>query len=95
MNKIAVIGAQTNTGREILSFLDEGGYKAADVIALEPRTPLGTQISYSEDEDIDVLNLDDYDFSGVDVAVFAGTEEISKHYIPRALAKGEIGRAHV
>ena len=87
MSKIAIIGAQCNTGREVLSFLDENGFKAADIVAVEPKTPLGTQISYSEDEDLDVLNLDDYDFSGVDVAIFASSEEISKHYIPRALAK--------
>lgn len=87
MTKIAIAGVQGNIGREILSFLDENGYKAADIVALEPKAPLGTQVSYSEDEDLDVFNLDDYDFSGVDVAVFATSEAVSKHYIPRALAK--------
>ncbi len=87
MTKIAVAGVQENIGREILSFLDENGYKAADIIALEPKAPLGTQVSYSEDEDLDVFNLDDFDFSGVDVAVFATTEAVSKHYIPKAISK--------
>ena len=87
MTKIAVAGVQENIGREILSFLDENGYKAADIVALEPKAPLGTQVSYSEDEDLDVFNLDDYDFNGVDVAIFATSEPISKHYIPKALAK--------
>ena len=87
MTKIAIVGVQENIGREILSFLDENGYKATDIVALEPKAPLGTQVSYSEDEDLDVFNLDDYDFSDVDVAVFATTEVISKHYIPKALAK--------
>lgn len=87
MVKIAIAGVQENVGREILSFLDENGYKAADIVALEPKAPLGTQVSFSEDEDLDVFNLDDYDFSGVDVAIFATNEVISKHYIPRALAK--------
>ncbi len=87
MVKIAIAGVQGNIGREILSFLDENGYKAADIVALEPKAPLGTQVSYSEDEDLDVFNLDDYDFSGIDVAVFATSDVISKHYIPHALAK--------
>ena len=87
MTKIAVACVQENIGREILSFLDENGYKAADIIALEPKAPLGTQVSYSEDEDLDVFNLDDFDFSGVDVAVFATTEAVSKHYIPKAISK--------
>lgn len=87
MTKIAIAGVQENTGREILSFLNENGYKASEIVALEPKAPLGTQVSYSEDEDLDVFNLDDFDFSGVDVAVFATNEVISKHYIPHALAK--------
>ena len=87
MTKIAIAGVQENIGREILSFLDENGFKAADIVALEPKAPLGTQVSYSEDEDLDVFNLDDFDFSKVDVAVFATSEAVSKHYVPRALAK--------
>lgn len=87
MTKIAVAGVQSNVGREILSFLNENGFKAADIVALEPKAPLGTQVSYGEEEDLDVLNPDDFDFSGIDVAVFATTEALAKHYIPRALAK--------
>ncbi len=87
MTKIAIAGVQENIGREILSFLDENGFKAEDIVALEPKAPLGTQVSYSEDEDLDVFNLDDFDFSKVDVAVFATSEAVSKHYIPKALAK--------
>ena len=88
MSKIAVIGVQESVGREILSFLEEDGVKAADVVALEPKSPLGNMVSYGEDEDLDVLNLDDFDFQNVDAAVFAVSDEISKRYIPKALAKG-------
>ena len=35
MSKIAVVGVQENVGREILSFLEENGYKAADVVAVD------------------------------------------------------------
>lgn len=41
MSKIAVVGVQENVGREILSFLEENGYKAADVVALEPGSAFG------------------------------------------------------
>ena len=36
---------------------------------------------------MDVYNLKDFDFSAVDIAVFATSEELSKHYVPRAIAK--------
>lgn len=88
MSKIAVIGVQENIGREVLSFLEENGYKAKDIVALEPKSPLGNQVSYGEEADLDVLNLDDFDFAGITAAIFACPENVSKHYVPKALAKG-------
>ena len=94
MKKIAVVGVQETVGREILSFLEENGYRAADVIALEPGAPLGSMVSYGEETDLDVKNLHDFDFSQAGIALFASTEEIAKQFVPKALAK-KIGRAHV
>lgn len=88
MSKIAIVGVQDNIGREVLSFLEEYGIKAGDIVALGPKAPLGSMVSYGEEDELDVLNLDEFDFSGVKVAVFAVSEEISKRYIPKALAKG-------
>lgn len=84
MTKIAVIGVMESVGREILSFWEEDSVKAEDVFALEPRCPLGNQVSYGEDDELDVLNLDEFDFSSVDVAVFAGTSEISRRFAAKA-----------
>lgn len=88
MKKIAVVGVQESIGREILSFLEEDGIKAKDVVALDYKSVLGNQVSYGEDDDLDVLNLDDFDFSKVDMAIFATTSELAKRYVPKALAKG-------
>lgn len=87
MSKIAVIGVNESIGREILAYLADDGWKSENVVALEPRAPLGTMVSFGEEEDIDVINLDEFDFSGIDLAVFAGSEEISKRYIGKALNK--------
>ena len=62
MVKIAIIGATQNLGREILDVLSQNDINAQDVIALEPKSPLGTLVSYGEDDDLDVLNLDDFNF---------------------------------
>ncbi len=87
MSKIAIIGASQNLGREILSILSENDISSQDVFALEPKSPLGTMVSYGEDDDIDVFNLDDFDFSKADIAIFASTAEITKRYLPKAVAK--------
>ena len=88
MTKIAVVGAEGSIGREVLNFLADGGYSQADVVALEPKAVLGSQVSFGEDEDIDVINLDGFDFSGVKIAIFATSEEISKRFVNKALDKG-------
>ncbi|MDR1694120.1 MAG: aspartate-semialdehyde dehydrogenase [Lactobacillaceae bacterium] len=85
--KIAVVGVMDSVGREILSFLEEDNFPAKSIFAVENKTPLGVQVSYGEDYDLDVYNLDDFDFSKADIAIFATSNEISKRYVPGALAK--------
>ena len=86
--KIAVVGVQGSYGREILSLLEESGYKAEDVFALEQKAPLGTLVSFGEDDELDVYNLDEFDFSKVDAVIFATSDEVSKRYVGKALTKG-------
>ena len=73
MSKIAVVGVTENIGREILTFLYEDGISAEDIIALEPKSPLGNMVSYGEDDELDVYNLDDFDFAKADIAIFFTT----------------------
>jgi len=87
MTKIAIAGVQSNVGREILSFLYENNFKTNDIIALESKAPLGTQISFGEDDELDIINLDEFTFDDTDIAVFATNDIIAKKYITKALAK--------
>ena len=88
MTKIAIAGIMESVGHEILNFFEEDGFCEHDIIALEPKAPLGTMVSYGEDVDLDVYNLDDFDFSSVDLVIFATSEELTKQYLPKAYAKG-------
>lgn len=87
MEKIAIVGVTNSLGREILNIFEENGTKAEDIFAVDTNSPLGTQVSYGEDVDMDVFNLEDFDFSSVKLAVFATSEEVAKHYIRRAADK--------
>ncbi|MBR2033744.1 MAG: aspartate-semialdehyde dehydrogenase, partial [Alphaproteobacteria bacterium] len=78
MHKIAVIGVEEGLGREVLNLLSEQGVNAKDVYALAPRSALGSIVSYGEDDELDVLGLDTFDFKAVKVAVFATTSEVAK-----------------
>lgn len=86
MVKYAVVGVHENIGREILNFMEEDGIKPADVMAVDINSPLGTQVSYGEDDELDVVNLESFDFSKTDIAVFATTQEPAKRYIHKALS---------
>ena len=88
MVKYAVVGVQESIGHEIMSFLDEDGIKAADVLAVDVNAPLGTMVSYGEDDELDVHNLESFDFSKADIAIFATTPEVAKRYIPKAHKAG-------
>ena len=88
MHKIAVIGVEEGLGREVLNLLAEQGVNAKDVYALAPRSALGNMVSYGEDDELDVLGLDTFDFNTVKVAVFATTAEVAKKYIATALKAG-------
>ena len=88
MPKIAVAGVKENAGREFLTLLAENNIPVDNVIALEPRSPLGNLVSYGEDDELDVLSLDEFDFKKADIAVFATTKEVSKKYIKKATSSG-------
>lgn len=88
MRKIAVVGIEEGVGREVLNLLAEQGVKAKDVYALEPRSAMGNTVSYGEEDEIDVLSLDGFDFKSAFAAVFAGPAEIAKKYMAAALKAG-------
>lgn len=88
MKKTAIIGATGGNGRELLNILEENGVSSEEIFAVDVDSPLGTQVSYGEDVDMDVFNLRDFDFGSAKIAVFCTSEEVTKHYVPRALAKG-------
>ncbi len=88
MSKIAVVGVEENLGREVLTLLAEKGIKVKDVQAVSPRSVMGNMISYGEDDEVDILNLEQFDFKSVEVAIFTTTAEIAKKYIPAAIKQG-------
>jgi aspartate-semialdehyde dehydrogenase len=86
--KIAVVGATGNVGREILEILAERKFPAREVVALASRNSLGKQVSFGEEKILDVKALDDYDFTGTDIALFSPGSAVSKIHAPRAAAQG-------
>jgi hypothetical protein len=56
MSKIAVAGVKSSTGREFLNLSWENDFKPDDITAIEAKSPLGTLVSYGEDDELDVYS---------------------------------------
>ena len=85
--RIAVAGATGNVGREMLNILDERQFPADEVIALASRRSQGTEVSFGE-KTLKCKDIETFDWSGVDIALFAIGSGPTKEYAPRAAKAG-------
>lgn len=86
--KVAVVGATGNVGREILATLAERQFPAHEVVALASRNSVGKEVSFGDTQILKVEALDDYDFTGTDIALFSPGSAVSKIHAPRAAEAG-------
>lgn len=85
--KVVVAGATGNVGREMLNILAEREFPLDEIAALASRKSLGTEISFG-DKTLKTRDLDTFDFTGWDIALFAVGSEATKLYAPKAAAAG-------
>lgn len=86
--KIAVVGATGNVGREILQILAERNFPVSEVVALASKNSLGREVSFGETQVLKVQVLEEYDFTGTDIALFSPGSAVSKIHAPRAAEAG-------
>jgi aspartate-semialdehyde dehydrogenase len=85
--KVVVAGATGNVGREMLNILAEREFPVTEIVALASRKSLGTEVSFG-DKTLKTKDLDTFDFTGWDIALFAVGSDATKIYAPRAAAAG-------
>ena len=85
--KVVVAGATGNVGREMLNILAEREFPVDEIAALASRKSLGTEVSFG-DKTIKTKDLDTFDFTGWDIALFAVGSDATKIYAPKAAAAG-------
>lgn len=87
--KIAVVGATGNVGREMLNILAERGFPTSEVVALASRRSLGTAVSFGDTE-LATKDLANFDFGGVDIALFAAGADVAREWAPKAAKAGAV-----
>ncbi|KIC18619.1 aspartate-semialdehyde dehydrogenase [Leisingera sp. ANG-DT] len=85
--RIVVVGATGNVGREMLNILAERQFPVDEIAALASRKSLGTEVSFG-DKTLTTQDLDTFDFTGWDMALFAVGSAATKDYAPKAAAAG-------
>ncbi|MEX0583473.1 MAG: aspartate-semialdehyde dehydrogenase [Sneathiella sp.] len=85
--KVAVVGATGNVGREMLNILHERQFPVTEVVALASKRSVGREVSFG-DKNLKVQALDDFNFTGMDFALFSAGGTVSAKFGPRAAAQG-------
>jgi len=85
--KVVVAGATGNVGREMLNILAERQFPVDEIAALASRKSLGTECSFG-DKTVKTEDLDTFDFSGWDFALFAVGSDATRKYAPKAAKSG-------
>ncbi|MBN2907676.1 MAG: aspartate-semialdehyde dehydrogenase [Rhodobacteraceae bacterium] len=85
--KVAVVGATGNVGREMLNILAERQFPVDEIVALASRRSMGTEVSFGE-KTLKTLDLEQFDFTGWDIALFAIGSDATKIYAPKAAQAG-------
>ena len=86
---IAIVGATGNVGQEMLAILAERLFPVNEVFALASRQSIGREVSFGE-KTLKCRDLAQFDFSTVDVALFAAGGDVAQEWAPKAAAAGAI-----
>jgi aspartate-semialdehyde dehydrogenase len=84
---IAVVGATGSVGREVLNYLSSREFPVKQVMALASEKSVGRQVSFGNDT-LKVVQIKDFNFSGIDIAFFCAGSEVSRKYAKEAVNKG-------
>ena len=85
---VAVVGATGAVGAEMLKTLAEREFPVNKVFALASRNSAGKVVSYGEDRELTVQELETFDFANADIALFSAGGGIAKSLAPKAGAAG-------
>jgi aspartate-semialdehyde dehydrogenase len=85
--RVVVAGATGNVGREMLNILAERQFPVNEIAVLASRRSLGTEVSFG-DKTLKTQDLDTFDFTGWDIALFAIGSDATKKYAPVSAKAG-------
>lgn len=87
--KIVVVGATGSVGREMLSILVEREFPYDEIAAVASSRSHGSEVEIGDSgKMLKVQNIENFDFAGWDIALFAAGSGPTREYAPKAAAAG-------
>jgi aspartate-semialdehyde dehydrogenase len=87
--RVVVVGATGNVGREMLNILAERSFPIDEIAAVASPRSQGLEVEFGETgQMLKVHNIENFDFTGWDMALFAAGSGPTKVHAPRAAAQG-------
>lgn len=84
---IAIVGATGAVGETFLTVLEERKFPVKTLYPLASSRSVGKTVAF-KNKQLEVLDLAEFDFSKVDIALFSAGGAVSKEYAPKAVAAG-------
>ncbi len=84
---VAVIGATGNVGREVLNSLSSRNFPAKEMFAAASSNSVGKEVSFG-DETLKVMQMNELDFSKIDIAFFCAGSAVSEKHAKEAAQSG-------
>ncbi len=82
----AIIGASGNVGRKTIKILEKSNLEFKNLFLVASLKSAGKKIRFREKE-IEIENLENYDFSKAQITFFATGSQIAKEWVPKAAQK--------
>jgi aspartate-semialdehyde dehydrogenase len=85
--RVAVLGATTTIGQEILNVLAEREFPAGEVTALTARKGIGQELSFGE-RNLRAKDMDAFDWATADLCIMAVGDALARKWAPRITSAG-------
>jgi aspartate-semialdehyde dehydrogenase len=87
--RVAVVGATGNVGREMMQILAEREFPIDEITAVASPRSTGSEVEFGDTgRMLKCKNIEHFDFTGYDIALFSAGGGPAKEYAPKAAAQG-------
>ena len=86
---VAVVGATGMVGESIISIFEERAFPVEQLTPIASKRSLGQKVSFRS-KDLEIIDLDNFDFKGIDFAFFSAGAAVSREFAPLAAKAGAV-----